>query len=139
MGGGQVNPYCVATGGSFQGVAGTSASCPVVAGVFALLNGLRTSKKQSPLGFLNPFIYQNGAAFQDVASGVNGAGRKYGFKAVKGWDGGHVKGGYSCGVRGVYVEGGYCCGLNSSSWNLRVTGIWPVNCQFHKNVGFLAL
>jgi len=84
--GGQVNPYCVATGGSFQGVAGTSASCPVVAGVFALLNGLRTSKKQSPLGFLNPFIYQNGAAFQDVASGVNGAGRKYGFKAVKGWD-----------------------------------------------------
>lgn len=84
--GGQVNPYCVASGGSFAGVAGTSASCPVVAGVFALLNGLRTSKKQAPLGFLNPFIYQNGAAFQDVTSGVNGGGRKYGFKAIKGWD-----------------------------------------------------
>jgi len=89
--GGQVNPYCVATGGlfggvAFEGVAGTSAACPVVAGVFALLNGLRTSQNKSPLGFLNPFIYQNSAAFQDVTSGVNGGGRKLGFKAIKGWD-----------------------------------------------------
>merc|ERR1711957_613595 len=30
--GGQKNPYCVVTDGSFEGVAGTSASCPVVAG-----------------------------------------------------------------------------------------------------------
>merc|ERR1712241_1468668 len=84
--GGQVNPYCVATGGSFEGVAGTSASSPVVAGVFALLNGLRTSQNKSPLGFLNPLIYQNTAAFQDVTSGCNGGGRKYCFKAIKGWD-----------------------------------------------------
>merc|ERR1712139_681263 len=84
--GGEVNPYCVATGGSFTGVAGTSASSPVVAGVFALLNGLRTSQNKSPLGFLNPFIYQNGDAFNDVTSGVNGGSRKYGFKAIKGWD-----------------------------------------------------
>merc|ERR1711941_188828 len=80
------NPYCVATGGSFEGVAGTSASSPVVAGVFALLNGLRTSQNKSPLGFLNPLIYQNSAAFQDVTSGCNGGGRKYCFKAIKGWD-----------------------------------------------------
>merc|ERR1711972_582026 len=84
--GGQVNPYCVATGGSFEGVAGTSASSPVAAGVFALLNGLRASQNKAPLGFLNPLIYQNPTAFQDVTSGVNGAGRKYGFKAIKGWD-----------------------------------------------------
>jgi tripeptidyl-peptidase-1 len=84
--GGLVNPYCVATSGMFQGVAGTSASSPVVAGIFALLNGLRTSQNKAPLGFLNPFIYQNGAAFNDVTSGVNGGGRKYGFKAIKGWD-----------------------------------------------------
>merc|ERR1711879_759435 len=84
--GGQVNPYCVATGGSFEGVAGTSASSPVVAGVFALLNGLRTSQTKSPLGFLNPLIYQNSAAFQDVTSGCNGGGRKCCFKAIKGWD-----------------------------------------------------
>jgi tripeptidyl-peptidase-1 len=84
--GGQVNPYCVVSGGQFSGVAGTSASSPVVAGVFALLNGLRTSKNKSPLGFVNPFIYQNSAAFNDVQSGVNGGGKVYGFKAVKGWD-----------------------------------------------------
>merc|ERR1719313_2548989 len=84
--GGLVNPYCVASSGMFQGVAGTSASSPVVAGIFALLNGLRTSQNASPLGFLNPLIYQNGDAFNDVTSGVNGGGRKYGFKAIKGWD-----------------------------------------------------
>lgn len=86
--GGQAAPYCVDVGGSFSGVAGTSAACPVAAGVFALLNGLRTSQKKAPLGFLNPFIYQNPTAFNDVTSGVNTGSpiRKYGFKAVKGWD-----------------------------------------------------
>jgi len=84
--GGQKAPYCVTANGAFEGVAGTSASSPVAAGVFALLNGLRASQNKAPLGFLNPFIYQNPTAFQDVTSGVNGAGRKYGFKAVKGWD-----------------------------------------------------
>merc|ERR1712048_1153753 len=40
------------------------------------------------MGFLNPFIYQNPQAFQDVTSGVNTGSptRKYGFKAIKGWD-----------------------------------------------------
>merc|ERR1712187_285196 len=84
--GGQKAPYCVAVNGFFEGVAGTSASSPVTAGVFALLNGLRASQSKSPLGFLNPFIYQNSAAFQDVTSGCNGGGRKYCFKAIKGWD-----------------------------------------------------
>jgi tripeptidyl-peptidase-1 len=84
--GGLVNPYCVATGGLFQGVAGTSASSPVTAGIFALLNGLRTSQNKAPLGHLNPLIYQNGDAFNDVTTGVNGGGKKYGFKAIKGWD-----------------------------------------------------
>merc|ERR1712224_662691 len=84
--GGQKAPYCVATGGRFAGVAGTSASCPVAAGVFAKLNGLRLSNGKAPLGFLNPFIYQNAASFQDVTSGINGGGRKLGFKAIKGWD-----------------------------------------------------
>merc|ERR1711874_849436 len=84
--GGQKAPYCVAADGFFQGVAGTSASSPVAAGIFALLNGLRASQNKAPLGFLNPFIYQNPSAFQDVTSGINGGGRKYGFKAIKGWD-----------------------------------------------------
>jgi tripeptidyl-peptidase-1 len=81
--GGTKTPYCVASGGRFAGVAGTSASSPVVAGVFARLNGLRLAAGKSPLGFLNPFIYKNPSGFQDVTSGTNG---NPGFTAVKGWD-----------------------------------------------------
>jgi len=86
--GGQVNPYCITTEGRFAGVAGTSASCPVVAGVFARLNGLRLAAGKSPMGFLNPFIYKNPTGFQDVTQGVNDEGKtsNYGFTAVAGWD-----------------------------------------------------
>lgn len=84
--GGQKTPYCVYVRGAFGGVAGTSASCPVVAGVFAKLNGLRLAASKPAMGFLNPFIYQNPQAFQDVTSGKNSAGRQYGFSAIKGWD-----------------------------------------------------
>mmetsp|Transcript_36967 Transcript_36967/g.101754 ORF Transcript_36967/g.101754 Transcript_36967/m.101754 type:complete len:578 (-) Transcript_36967:397-2130(-) len=83
--GGQKAPYCVNSEG-FQGVAGTSASCPVVAGVFAMLNAQRLAAGQSPMGFLNPFIYANPSGFQDVSLGKITNGRRYGFKAVKGWD-----------------------------------------------------
>lgn len=84
--GGQKNPYCICSGGSFSGVAGTSASCPVVAGVFARLNGLRLKAGKPAMGFLNPFIYENPSAFQDVKAGINKASRNYGFTAVQGWD-----------------------------------------------------
>eukprot|EP00421_Protoceratium_reticulatum_P041138 CAMPEP_0168449620 /NCGR_PEP_ID=MMETSP0228-20121227/47695_1 /TAXON_ID=133427 /ORGANISM="Protoceratium reticulatum, Strain CCCM 535 (=CCMP 1889)" /LENGTH=585 /DNA_ID=CAMNT_0008464173 /DNA_START=43 /DNA_END=1800 /DNA_ORIENTATION=- len=84
--GGTKTPYCVSSGGEFGGVAGTSASCPVVAGVFARLNSLRLAAGKPPMGFLNPFIYQNPSGFQDVTLGCNKASRNYGFTAVKGWD-----------------------------------------------------
>jgi tripeptidyl-peptidase-1 len=84
--GGQVNPYCVFVQDSPSGVAGTSAACPVVAGVFARLNDVRLAKGGKPLGFLNPFIYQNAAGFNDVTAGDNKDKGKYGFEAVKGWD-----------------------------------------------------
>lgn len=84
---GQVNPYCVCANGLFEGVAGTSAACPVVAGIFAKLNGVRLAKGGKPLGFLNPFIYQNGAAFNDVTKGkITGSMKGNGFTATKGWD-----------------------------------------------------
>jgi len=84
---GQQNPYCVAINGLFEGVAGTSAACPVASGIFALLNGVRLSKGKKPLGFLNPFIYANPSGFQDVTQGkITGGMRGYGFKAIKGWD-----------------------------------------------------
>lgn len=84
--GGQKNSYCVNAGGRFEGVAGTSASSPVVAGIFARLNGLRLAAGKPALGFLNPFIYQNPSAFFDVKAGVNKDTSKYGFTAVEGWD-----------------------------------------------------
>eukprot|EP00937_MAST-01D_sp_MAST-1D-sp2_P005366 g5366.t1 len=85
--GGQQNAYCVSVSKTLAGVAGTSAACPVVAGVFAKLNELRLAKGGKPLGFLNPFIYQNAAAFNDVTQGSNpGVQKGKGFPAVKGWD-----------------------------------------------------
>jgi len=83
--GGQKTSYCVHAG-RYEGVAGTSAACPVVAGIFALLNGLRLAAGKPAMGFLNPFIYQNPSAFFDVQHGVNKDRSKYGFTAVEGWD-----------------------------------------------------
>jgi len=83
--GGQKTSYCVQAG-SFEGVAGTSASCPVVAGIFARLNGLRLAAGKPAMGFLNPFIYQNPQAFFDVTVGKNNANQKDGFTATAGWD-----------------------------------------------------
>lgn len=88
--GGQVNPYCVGASlaivSSMVGVAGTSASCPVFAGIVARLNALRIDKGSPPLGFLNPFIYQNPSAFNDVTQGKNSGAGSQGFEAIAGWD-----------------------------------------------------
>jgi len=85
---GEKNKYCVnsAFRDGFVGVAGTSAACPVVAGIFARLNGLRLAAGKPALGFLNPFIYQNPSAFFDVQHGSNPDSGIYGFTAVEGWD-----------------------------------------------------
>ncbi|KXX83204.1 Tripeptidyl-peptidase sed2 [Madurella mycetomatis] len=50
-------------------VAGTSASAPVVAGMVALLNAVRKTQGQPPLGFLNPWLYNNSAAVTDIVGG----------------------------------------------------------------------
>lgn len=85
--GGDVNPYCAVAGGrELGGVWGTSASTPVVAGLFARLNNLRLAAGKPPLGFLNPFIYQNADCFHDVTKGVNDGGGEYGFACAAGWD-----------------------------------------------------
>jgi tripeptidyl-peptidase-1 len=54
-----------------SGVGGTSAACPVAAGIFAKVNAVRLSKGGKALGYLNPFIYQNTNCFQDVTHGNN--------------------------------------------------------------------
>jgi tripeptidyl-peptidase-1 len=87
--GGQTNPYCISTsGGHFGGVAGTSASCPVVAGMFANINNERLAAGKSPLGWINPFIYANPQCFNDVNDGsMNNCYKGYsGFAALNGWD-----------------------------------------------------
>ena len=40
------------------------------------------------LGFLNPFLYGNPEAFNDVKAGRNSGGfnKDYGFSAIPGWD-----------------------------------------------------
>ena len=48
-------------------------------------------KHKKPLGFLNPFLYQNSDAFTDIIQGTNAIGRgtgpiKYGFNCTAGWD-----------------------------------------------------
>jgi len=83
-------PYCIAADSKFVGVAGTSASSPVAASIFGLLNDIRLKNKQPTLGFANPWIYQTFAAhpeaFNDITTGKNSAGKSAGFEAIAGWD-----------------------------------------------------
>jgi tripeptidyl-peptidase-1 len=70
------------------GVAGTSCASPTAAGIFSLLNDVRLQAGQSSLGFLNPLIYQNAAAFNDITTG-SGSGCGFtggGWPAKAGWD-----------------------------------------------------
>jgi len=84
--GGEGNPYCVSVLDFMMGVAGTSASSPVVAGVIGKLNELRLGAGKPPMGFVNPFLYANPSAFHDVVLGENKGAGKFGFTAAPGWD-----------------------------------------------------
>lgn len=53
-------------------IGGTSASSPAFAGIVALLNDVRLSNNQKPLGFLNPLLYSKGVSgFNDITIGHN--------------------------------------------------------------------
>jgi tripeptidyl-peptidase-1 len=88
-----VNFQCI-VGGAPQGVSGTSASTPLVAGIIGLINAARERAGKSSLGFLNPFLYHAQAtsptAFRDILKGHNNGGGLDallpGFYATKGWD-----------------------------------------------------
>ncbi|CAK7199346.1 hypothetical protein SEUCBS139899_002024 [Sporothrix eucalyptigena] len=66
----QGNGFIIYDKGRLATLSGTSASAPVFAGVVALLNAARRSKGLSPLGFLNPWLYNNTAALNDITSGA---------------------------------------------------------------------
>ncbi|KAJ7739828.1 subtilisin-like protein [Mycena metata] len=76
----------IVSGGTTQAVAGTSCSSPIFASVIALLNDQLIAAGKSPLGFLNPFLYANAAALNDVTTGSNPGCGTQGFPAKTGWD-----------------------------------------------------
>ena len=61
------------------------------AGIVSLLNEERLKAGKPRMGFLNPFLYANADAFNDVTQGTNAHPRGPGdlpfvFAAAKGWD-----------------------------------------------------
>jgi tripeptidyl-peptidase-1 len=67
-------------------VSGTSAASPTAAGIFSLVNDRRLAAGQSPLGFVNPLLYANAGALNDIVGGHNPGCGSTGFTAVEGWD-----------------------------------------------------
>lgn len=81
----QATNFCVNPGGC--GVAGTSCASPTAGALFSLLNDLRLQNGKSSLGFLNPLIYSNAAAFNDITTGSSsGCLFSEGWPAKTGWD-----------------------------------------------------
>ncbi|KAH8812857.1 peptidase S8/S53 domain-containing protein [Xylogone sp. PMI_703] len=78
--------FSVSINGTFFSIAGTSASSPVFGAVVALLNGVRLRLGKSPIGFINPVLYQHPEVLNDITSGHNGGCGTDGFAAVEGWD-----------------------------------------------------
>ncbi|KAI1847111.1 hypothetical protein JX266_006986 [Neoarthrinium moseri] len=67
-------------------LSGTSAATPLIASIVTLINENRLKAGKSPVGFINPVLYENPQLFNDITSGNNeGCGTK-GFSAVQGWD-----------------------------------------------------
>ena len=73
-------------------VMGTSCAAPTFSGIVGLLNDARALDGKPPLGFLNPWLYQNAAAVLNDITFGSGSGcfsnsdNDNGFPAAKGWD-----------------------------------------------------
>jgi tripeptidyl-peptidase-1 len=82
----QSQSFWVIQGGIPQPVDGTSCASPSVSGLFTLLNDIRFAAGKPSLGFLNPFIYQYAAQFNDITQGSNPGCNSNGFQASQYWD-----------------------------------------------------
>jgi len=82
----QAEDFIIVIHGLKTPVDGTSCASPTFAGIVALLNDLRLSKGKTTLGYLNPLLYQNPDAFNDITSGHNPGCATEGFPAYTGWD-----------------------------------------------------
>ncbi|KAK8002691.1 LIP-domain-containing protein [Apiospora arundinis] len=79
--------YVISLYGRLTSIYGTSGSAPVFASMITLINNERLKLSKPTLGFLNPALYANSQAFNDVVVGGNeGCGAKPAFKAIPGWD-----------------------------------------------------
>ncbi|EIN06133.1 family S53 protease [Punctularia strigosozonata HHB-11173 SS5] len=76
----------VVVDGSTEPVDGTSCASPIFASVISLLNDQLIAAGKSPLGFLNPWLYENSDALNDITSGDNPGCNTNGFPAKAGWD-----------------------------------------------------
>jgi len=72
--------------GSWINVDGSSISAPVVGGLISLINEQRKNAGKSTVGFINPVLYANPSALNDIVSGTNPGCSTNGFSAVSGWD-----------------------------------------------------
>ncbi|KAK5072853.1 hypothetical protein LTR64_000737 [Lithohypha guttulata] len=80
--------YLIMVDGIIVTLDGTSASSPTVASVIALVNDALMAAGQSPLGFLNPWLYTGAGAqaFKDITNGSSSGCGTTGFAAKEGWD-----------------------------------------------------
>ncbi|KAJ2994961.1 hypothetical protein NUW58_g1410 [Xylaria curta] len=94
--------YRVYNQGVLRGYQGTSCSAPAFAGIVGLLNDARLRAKKPTLGFLNPLLYHNPQALNDItlggSTGCDGRARFHGspngspvipyasWNATAGWD-----------------------------------------------------
>ncbi|KAJ4361133.1 Tripeptidyl-peptidase sed1 [Didymosphaeria variabile] len=67
-------------------IGGTSASSPLFASILTRINEERLEKGKKTVGFVNPVLYANPKAFNDVTTGSNPGCGTIGFPAKKGWD-----------------------------------------------------
>ena len=95
------NYYWYIINGAQYYTSGTSASAPVFAGIISLANNARFKLRKSPVGFVNPALYQlsqeDPSIFHDITSGDNHCASKssspsgpvccqYGYVCSRGWD-----------------------------------------------------
>ncbi len=78
--------YVVAVDGTFSLVYGTSASAPVVGAILTLINEARLTIGKSSIGFINPTLYANAYALNDITIGGNRGCGTPGFQSTTGWD-----------------------------------------------------
>ena len=72
--------------GNYSLSGGTSASTPIFASLINLINEQRLLFGKSPVGFVNPALYQNPWVLNDIKNGSNPGCGTDGFSAVEGWD-----------------------------------------------------